>query len=185
MAHHFIYVKIFFCVHPSPLSPLQGIQMSKVTSMSVIPVSENKTLKLTNVLSRQIQPEEMQNLHLVVTQMQNYIKSHGAMPVGPLIQYTSVPLEADGAQQPKLYVMSQVNQMIVHLEPQYHMDALLRVKNCLYGHFVGPSEKLTLVYNKMNVVAYEQDIKLTGGTYTIYVKQDSDEMVTDVFMETR
>lgn len=153
--------------------------------MGVIPVSENKTLKLTNVLSRRIQPEEMQNLHLVVTQMQNYIKSHGAMPVGPLIQYTAIPPENNGTQQPELRIMSQANQIIVNLEPQYHMDAILRVKNCLYGHFVGPAEKLTLVYNKMNVVAYEQDIKLTGNTYTIYVKQDSDEMVTDVFMETR
>ncbi len=153
--------------------------------MSVIPVSENKTLKLTNVLSRQIQPEEMQNLHLVVTQMQNYIKSHGAMPVGPLIQYADIPTGSNSSQQPKLYILSQANQMLTHLEPQYHMDSLLRVKNCLYGHFVGPADKLSLVYNKMNVVAYEQDIKLTGSSYTIYVKQDSDEMVTDVFMETR
>lgn len=152
--------------------------------MREIPVSENKTLKLTNVLSRQIQPEEMQNLHLIVTQVQNYIKSKGAMPVGPLIQYTTVPDSSDALGQPKIYILMQASQMITRLEPQYHMDGVLRVKNCLYGHFVGPAEKLTLVYNKLNVVAYEQEIKLAGGTYTIYVKQDGDEMVTDVFMET-
>lgn len=153
--------------------------------MREIPVSENKTLKLTNVLTRQIQPEEMQNLSLIVTQMQNYIKSHGAMPVGPLIQYTGMEPGLDGRLQPKICLMSQANQMIVHLEPQYHMDAVLRVKKCLYGHYAGPSEKMSLVYNKMNVFAYEQEIELTGANYTIYVKQDGDEMVTDVFMETR
>lgn len=152
--------------------------------MREIPVSENKTLKLTNVLSRQIQPEEMQSLSLIVTQIQNYIKSHGAMPIGPLIQYTTMKPDETGMPQPKIYILSQVNQMIVHLEPQYHMDALLRVRGCLYGHFTGPSDKMSLVYNKMNVMAYEQDIKLNGNTYTIYVSQNGDEMVTDVFMET-
>lgn len=152
--------------------------------MSVIPVSENKTLKLTNVLSRRIRPEEMQNLSLIVTQMQNYIKSQGAMPIGPLIQYTAMEQDADGNPEPVICLMSQANQLIVKLDPQYHMDALLRVKNCLYGHFVGPSEKMSLVYDKMRVTAYEQDIKLRGSNYTIYVKQDGDEIIADVFMET-
>lgn len=152
--------------------------------MSVIPVSESKTLKLTNVLSRQIQPEEMQSLPLIVTQMQNYIKSRGASPIGPLIQYTTIQPGEDGTPQPKLYILNQANQIITQLEPQYHMDALLRVRGCLYGHFAGPSDKMSLVYDKMHVTAYEQDIKLNGNTYTIYVSQNGDEMVTDVFMET-
>lgn len=152
--------------------------------MREIPVSENKTLKLTNVLSRTIRPEEMQNLALIVTQMQNYIKSKGAMPIGPLIQYMSMEKDADGNTQPVIRLLNQANQLIPRLDPQYHMDAVLRVRNCLYGHFAGPSEKMSLVYNKMNVIAYEQDIKLTGANYTIYVKQDGDEVVTDVFMET-
>lgn len=152
--------------------------------MREIPVSENKTLKLTNVLSRTIRPEEMQNLALIVTQMQNYIKSKGAMPIGPLIQYMSMEKDADGNTQPVIRLLNQANQLIPRLDPQYHMDAVLRVRNCLYGHFAGPSEKMSLVYDKMRVMAYEQEIKLTGANYTIYVKQDGDEVVTDVFMET-
>jgi hypothetical protein len=153
--------------------------------MSAIPVSENKTLKLTNVLSRTIRADELGNLQLIVTQMQNYIKSNGAQPVGPLIQYGSVEVDpATGTSQAKIQILCQASQMIARLDPMYHMDAVLRVKNCLYAHFVGPSDKLSLAYSKLNVVAYEQDIKTTGATYTIYVKQDIDEMVTDVFMET-
>jgi hypothetical protein len=91
---------------------------------------------------------------------------------------------ATGATEPKIQILCQASQMITRLDPMYHMDAVLRVKNCLYAHFVGPSDKLALAYSKLNVLAYEQDIKTTGATYTIYVKQDIDEMVTDVFMET-
>jgi hypothetical protein len=153
--------------------------------MSVIPVSENKTLKLTNVLTRTIRPDELGNMQLIVTQMQNYIKSNGAQPVGPLIQYASMEVDpVTGTSQAKIQLMCQANQLIARLDPMYHMDAVLRAKGCLYAHFVGPSDKLSLVYNKLSVVAYEQDIKTTGATYTIYVKQDVDEMVTDVFMET-
>jgi hypothetical protein len=153
--------------------------------MSAIPVSENKTLKLTNVLSRTLRADELGSLQLIVTQMHNYIKSNGAQPVGPLIQYGAVEVDpATGASQAKIQILCQVDRMITRLDPMYHMDAVLRVKNCLYAHFVGPSDKLSLVYSKLNVVAYEQYIKTNGATYTIYVKQDSDEMVTDVFMET-
>ncbi len=42
--------------------------------MKEIKVAENKTLKLTNVLSREIHPEEMASLPVVLTQMHNFIK---------------------------------------------------------------------------------------------------------------
>ena len=38
--------------------------------MNEILVSESKTLKLTNVLSRRIMPEEFPNINLIVTQME-------------------------------------------------------------------------------------------------------------------
>ena len=46
--------------------------------MKEIKVAENKTLKLTNVLSREIHPEEMASLPVVLTQMHNFIKSNNA-----------------------------------------------------------------------------------------------------------
>ena len=50
--------------------------------MREIQVAENKTLKLTNVLARKIDASELGNLGVILTQMQNFIKSHSAMPVG-------------------------------------------------------------------------------------------------------
>ena len=48
--------------------------------MNEIKVAENKTLKLTNVLSRLVRPEELGNLPVILTQMQNFMKSNGAQP---------------------------------------------------------------------------------------------------------
>ena len=149
--------------------------------MKEIKVAENKTLKLTNVLSREIHPEEMASLPVVLTQMHNFIKSNNAQPIGPIVQAMVVGED----RQMHLYMMQQATQMISKMEPGYHMDAVLRVKNCLYAHYTGPLSKSQLASAKLQIMAFENDIKLTDSSYTIYVNQDDDEAVIDVFMETK
>ena len=151
--------------------------------MREIQTAENKTLKLTNVVSRRIQPEEFNNMQIVLTQMHNFIKSNGAQPLGPLVQCIKLP--AGPNPQPEVYMMQQATQMITQMEPGYHMDAVLRVKNCLYAHFTGPLAFNQLATAKLQVLAFENDIKLSGNSYTIYVNQDEDDGVIDVFMETK
>ena len=151
--------------------------------MNEIKVAENKTLKLTNVLSREIRPEEMASLPVVLTQMHNFIKSNNAQPIGPIVQAMVIGPAPEHA--PELYLMQQATQLIPQMDPGYHMDAILRVKNCLYAHYTGPMENSQLASYKLQVHAFENDQKLTGTSYTIYVNQDSDDAVIDVFMETK
>ena len=149
--------------------------------MKEIKVAENKTLKLTNVLSREIHPEEMASLPVVLTQMHNFIKSNNAQPIGPIVQAMVVGED----RQMHLYMMQQATQFIGQMEQDYHMDAVLRVKNCLYAHYTGPMSQSGLASQKLNIYAYEHEIELTGTTYSIYVNQDSENGVMDVFMETK
>ena len=151
--------------------------------MNEIKVAENKTLKLTNVLSRVVRPEELGNLSVILTQMQNFIKSNNAQPIGPLVQAIRMGTGPDHV--PEMYMMQQATQMISKMEPGYHMDAVLRVKNCLYAHYTGPLSKSQLASAKLQIMAFENDIKLTDSSYTIYVNQDEDDGVIDVFMETK
>ena len=151
--------------------------------MNEIKVAENKTLKLTNVVARRIAPEELGNMMVALTQLQNFIKSHNAQPIGPLVQAI---VEGTGPDHmPVMYMMQQATQMITQMEPGYHMDAVLRVKNCLYAHYTGPMSHNQLATAKLQIMAFENDIKLTGDNYTIYVNQDDDDAVIDVFMETK
>ena len=59
--------------------------------MREIQTAENKTLKLTNVVSRRIQPEEFNNMQIVLTQMHNFIKSNGAQPSAPSCSASNCP----------------------------------------------------------------------------------------------
>ena len=149
--------------------------------MNPIQGSESKTLKLTNVLSRRIMPEELQNIGTIVMQMDNFIKSQNALPIGPLVQHIEVTLGPKPEAQ--IYLMRQANQLITKIDPQYHMDAVLRVKDCLYAHYTGPMAKSELATHKLNILAFENDIKLKNSSYTIFVNQDDDDAVVDVFME--
>ena len=151
--------------------------------MREIQVAEHKTLKLTNVLSRKVEVEDMGNLAIVLTQMQNFIRSHDAMPVGPIVQCVKMCKGPNPTAE--IYFMQQVNQLIPRLDPGYQMDALLRVRNCLYAHYTGPMPESQLASYKLQVHAFENEQKLTGTSYTIYVNQDEDDAVVDVFMETK
>ena len=104
--------------------------------MNEIKVAENKTLKLTNVVARRIAPEELGNMMVALTQLQNFIKSHNAQPIGPLVQALKIGPAPEHA--PELYLMQQATQLITQTEPGYEVDAVLRVKNCLYAHYTGP-----------------------------------------------
>ncbi len=151
--------------------------------MNEIKVAENKTLKLTNVVSRRVMPEELGNMMVILTQLQNFIKSNNAQPIGPLVEAVKMGTGPDHT--PELYMMQQATQMIPKMEPGYHMDAILRVKNCLYAHYTGPMSQSQLATAKLQIMAFENELDLTGDTYTIYVNQDDDQAVVDVFMETK
>ena len=120
--------------------------------MNEIKVAENKTLKLTNVLSRTLHPEELANLPVILTQMQNFMKSNGVQPIGPLVQAIKPGTGPD--QLPEMYMMQQATQMIPNMEPGYHMDAVLRVKNCLYAHYTGPLSQSQLASSKLQIHAF-------------------------------
>lgn len=151
--------------------------------MREIQIAQNKTLKLTNVLARKIEAEEFANLQIVLTQMQNFMKSNNAQPIGPMIQCVKIPSGPNP--QPEVYMMQQTTQLIPRMEPGYTQDAVLRVRGCLYAHYTGPMSQSGLASQKLNIFAFENELELNGNVYTIFVNQDDDDAVVDVFMETK
>ena len=118
--------------------------------MNEIKVAENKTLKLTNVVARRIAPEELGNMMVALTQLQNFIKSHNAQPIGSVVQALKIGPAPEHA--PELYLMQQATQLITQTEPGYEVDAVLRVKNCLYAHYTGPMAYSQLASSKLQII---------------------------------
>jgi len=148
-----------------------------------IQVVNNKILKLTNVLIKEVDLKEDQHFEKEVYQMENYLRNRGAQPLGPLIQYTNV--ELNELQEPKLVIklLRQSNTFINNVDLPYRMEPIIRVKNCMYARFRGEENKLKFAYDKINITAFEEDIHLKGESYTIYIAQSDGIITADVFME--
>ncbi|TYQ17858.1 UNVERIFIED_CONTAM: hypothetical protein Cloal_0230 [Acetivibrio alkalicellulosi] len=148
-----------------------------------IQINNNKTLKLTNVLINEVDLKESEGLDKEVLKMENYIKNKGAMPIGPLIQYSNV--ESVENNEPKVIIklLRQANTYLHSVDKPYKMESVIRIPNCMYARFTGEESKLKLAYDKINVVAFEEDIKLKGDSYTVFVSNIDDGIIADVFME--
>lgn len=150
--------------------------------MNKIELSYNKTLKLTNVLSLEIEINENANIDREITLMENYIKSKGALPIGPMIQKTKYHINDDGEPVVSIYLMRQSDKFIHNVESPYNMDSIIRIRNCVYVRYTGPEEKIKFAYDKINVDAFENNYELCDENYTIFVNQVDDGVVADIFV---
>lgn len=150
---------------------------------NAITIADNKTLKLTNVLSIKLDITTNLDANKKISEIENYIKTKGATPIGPLIQKTEYHVNDEGKLDVKISLMRQANNFIHNVEAPYTMESVLRVRNCMYARYTGPEEKLKLVYDKINVTAFEEDIELSNSNYTIFVDKQDDNIVADIFVE--
>jgi len=144
-------------------------------------ISNRKLLKLQNVILKDELMDE--DMNLSVLQMENYIKTKGGMPIGPLIQYVCPKISDEGELDLDVKFLRQSTTFIHNVEKPYTMESVIRVPNCLYVRYYGPEDKLQFAYQKLNLTAFEEDIPLKGDSYTVFVDNQDGIITADVFME--
>lgn len=145
-------------------------------------IKEGKTLKLQNVLIREVSQEEILNSTRTLHMMNSYILSKNVNVTGPLINYSNVKM--DGERQPVVTAkfMLQLSSDVVADFP-YIFEKTVVEKDCLFARFHEKEENLQFAYQKLGVYAFENDIKLRGDSYTVFVKRDpTDYIMADIFM---
>ena len=153
--------------------------------MKKIDISYNKKLKLMNPFILQVNlQEENQNLDILIQQMESAIRAKGGQPIGPVIQYTEVIVGEDGEGEINLKLIRQADKYINHVDAPYKMETIIEVTGCMYARYQGPEEKLSLAYQKLNVIAFEEEITTKNSNYTIFVDGDEEGNITaDIFIE--
>lgn len=152
--------------------------------MEKIIIRENKVLKLNNVLIREVSENELIDIDKITYMMDSYIKSKGNGTIGPMINYSGVEVDENGEPKVIIKIMVQLKNPIHNIEAPYEQKNQLRITNCLFARFTEKEENLQFAYQKLGVYAFENDIKLKGDSYTVFVKQEEENIVADVFMET-
>ena len=146
-------------------------------------VRENKVLKLNNVLIRQVRDNEFMDIQKVAYMMESYIKSKGNSILGPMINYSTAEADENGQVKIVLKLMFQMKDPIHNVESPYIQESQIRVKNCLFARYSEKEENLQFAYSKLQLFAFENDIKLKGEAYTVFVENRDNKMIADVFME--
>lgn len=155
-----------------------------MNTIEKIAIRENKTLKLNNVLIREISENELIDINKISYMMDSYIKSKGNSTIGPMINYSTVEVDESGQAKVIIKLMVQLKNPIYNVEKPYELNTQLRVTNCLFARYTEKEENLQFAYQKLGVYAFENNIKLKGDSYTVFVKQEEENIVADVFMET-
>ena len=148
-----------------------------------IQISDGKSLKLTNVLIREIDFNSEGSFDALVLQMENYLKSKGVSPVGPLIEKAVGSISDSGEHEFRIFLMRQASGFVHGIDKPYSMESVLRVRNCFYAHYVGPEENLSLAFDKINVTAFESGVELFDENYTVFVGQKDTNIIADVFIQ--
>lgn len=150
--------------------------------MPKLTVAYDKTLKLTNVVMTELALGSMDTI-ITLTKMENYIKSKNAQLIGPAIQHTTILKNSSDEIDIMVILMQQATNLIENVEKPFKIEPLIRIPNCLYARYCGPSEKIKFAYEKLAVVAFEEDIPLKGDTYTVFLNEEDGQITADIFME--
>jgi hypothetical protein len=116
--------------------------------------------------------------------MDLHIRQKGAQPIGPLIQKTSISVNDSGEPQMVITFIRQSDTYLHKVDSPYKMESIIKVSDCLYTRFIGEEDKMQFAYNKLNLMGYEEEIELTGESYTVFVDNDeeNDTITADIFM---
>ena len=148
-----------------------------------ISIRENKTLKLTNVLIRELSENEIIDIDKISYMMDSYIKSKGNSTIGPMINYSNLEVDENGQAKISIRIMVQLKNPIYNVEDPYELKKELKISNCLFARFTEKEENIQFAYQKLGVYAFENNIKLKGDSYTVFVKKEKENIVADIFME--
>lgn len=146
-------------------------------------VRENKVLKLNNVLVRNVNENELMDINKIAYMMESYVKAKGNSIVGPMINYSNASPDESGQVKIILKLMIQLKNPIHKVEAPYEINNQVRVTNCLFARFSEKEENINFAYSKLQLYAFENDIKLKGDSYTVFVENKEGRMVADLFME--
>ena len=92
-----------------------------------ISLRENKTLKLNNVLIREVSENELIDINQISYMMDSYIKSKGNSTIGPMINYSNVEIKEDGQPAMIIKLMVQLKNPIHNIEKPYELKSQLKI----------------------------------------------------------
>jgi hypothetical protein len=145
-----------------------------------------RTLVLENVVQRPVETVEPGLVRDTAIALARDIRSGGGTPVGPLIQrLTPGEDPADPATNGTVLMrQSETPLPPTALPPGVSVRDRIEVPGCIVARFRGDASDLEVVYAKLAVHAYENDLVLDGTVHLVFVGEDGMNLAVDAFAST-
>ena len=149
--------------------------------MKNIEIQLGKRLKLHKAIFKILDEKETLNMQKSIQMFDSYIKSLGLKPKGPLITKNRSLVE-DNIIKNEVCLIGQIENTIHQkLEYPYSFEDEFVTGKCLYAHYSGDKEHILVAKSKIEVVAYENDIRLTNELYNVFLEEKEGIITLDVF----
>lgn len=148
--------------------------------MREIPVKENVTVKLKNVLMRRTDQFSADEFQRITQLFDTYVKTIGVEAFGPPITKTQTSVNGTI----ETTFIRQLKGEPEKVTEPYEFSPELRLENCILAQYEGPENEMTVVHSKLGVYAYEHEIKLDGEVYTVLKEAKEGSVKADVFVGT-
>ncbi len=134
------------------------------------------TLKLNHVLSREVGTISDDELLKVATMFDNYLVSKKFTKYGPLILKNTITNEGL-----KATLMMQIRDSPASVDEPFEFNENIIEENTIVVRFSGPERYLSIAQSKGAVFAFENDLTLSGVTYTVIKERKDGEISADLF----
>lgn len=149
--------------------------------MKEIEIQLGKKLRLHHVFCKLLNEKEVENISKSIEMFDSYIKSIGLKTKGPLITKTVGYVE-DSLLKTKVTLLVQLENVPHNkVESPYSYKEEIFVDKSLYARYIGDQEHSTIAQYKIQVVAYENELKLKGEIYNVFVSNEEGIITLDVF----
>lgn len=147
-----------------------------------------RTLLLENVAEVRVASLDPVEVRRAAGLLSRFIRDDGGSPVGPLIQRVEPVIEADGSERNETTLMRQSSSRL-ELPPALvgapaevvSVSDRIEVVGCVLARFRGDASDIDVVYAKLAVFAYEQELVLDGTAYLVFADESGMTVRVDVF----
>jgi hypothetical protein len=153
-----------------------------LSTVKEIEIVDGKTLKLNNVLSKETGTLDGDEFAKTMHMFEAYTKSKKLTPYGPMVLFSKTAFDGMKMTQ-RSKLMAQLREVHDSPDAPYSFDRLVKADNCVLARYRGAAAGLQVAYSKIQVYAFEHDIRLKGETYTVIIEQKDGEILADVFTE--
>ena len=149
--------------------------------MAKLEVLENKKLVLKNVLKKELRGISFEDIDQQINKFANRLDILKVQTFGPLvIKFCGTNISEEGDITTDYDLLIQAHDYRQY-KNQFDIVEKVDCPHCVYIHYEGNPLEINFVNSKLDLYFYENDLESTGESYTVFIHDSEEYVITDFF----